>query len=609
MVSVLLVIPAMGYILREIYISNESRLDCVLQIALVAISLTVLGYFESGQVISMQSKEICRQCSDSLQMTHKSVIWALEWMKTPDAVDRYLMGRQLCVIVTVFFISTQATFPSNPQFLPNWLQWVLISSGLPAVLVTMIFGQMYPQLMGEEYSVRFLCRPCSVMFIRIALGVEALGVCTASSHPTAALLATGMGFEAETGRGSAFRCQSTRTHCTDCEDGLELGLGEGMGEEGSLASLETSTSHMSLAGCLQEYPDTFAYADDLQRSDLTKFEYIEEEEEEEEAIPPPVLGEGQLDGEGYHFAEGPCPPQVVTRCCYCHGSFLLTDQEVVDDGDKLSPRGGEATLALYPRLMRAVSTIVQAVSGMLTAAAGCVVMYTIWTGCAAAEEKEASVAGGALVPILTFLLLGVSMVAVFYLEGLQIAILSVADMHHNEITASGFHRAIQVHALVAEDTDTSSREEVPVSLPPSTRADSPALKKFLIGRQIMVVLAMFTAAAVLQPSSACETTSAIASQLPSVVAYIWSLVYKSGIVGILFLLNTVQLPSQLIAKKYPLQFLNLWGCASVVNASLFVEKTGICHLGWMMFYYSKIMWYGTNNAEPTITVTWEEAVV
>jgi hypothetical protein len=156
-------------------------------------------------------------------------------------------------------------------------------------------------------------------------------------------------------------------------------------------------------------------------------------------------------------------------------------------------------------------------------------------------------------PIL-FLLFILCTLAEFYLEGSQVAVLAI---QHKEVTVLGDPNsgAASIHRLVNSEKN--------------------GVKRFLIGRQFLIVMSMFTMASL--------TTYQQSYSQPFLPSKIISPLAFTGFFGVIFGLNTVQLPGQMIAKQYPISFLNLPGMKFVVQASLVVESSGLMHFGWVLF--------------------------
>jgi hypothetical protein len=257
------------------------------------------------------------------------------------------------------------------------------------------------------------------------------------------------------------------------------------------------------------------------------------------------------------------------ECCYC--GQLLSPCSFPASSDEVLPDTQQTPNSLSLE----IDTCKRVVSGVLTGLAGCLVCVCLWNGKRSPHEVEDTGISDRhpthtrLVKSMTVLML---MAAIFFLEGMQIAVLASSTLHLDEVPVRFSRCRFLLGALSPTHTEFI--------------ADScDTVKRFLIGRQLLVVVCMFGLASVTSPEGshfpALESNGF--SQLQTFLTF----VSKSGLATIIFVLNTVQLPSQLFAKKFPLSFLNTPGCYSVLRASLVVESTGVCYLGWMLFSFMK----------------------
>jgi len=67
------------------------------------------------------------------------------------------------------------------------------------------------------------------------------------------------------------------------------------------------------------------------------------------------------------------------------------------------------------------------------------------------------------------------------------------------------------------------------------------------------------------------------------------IIVKSGLVGVLIVLSFGQLMPELIAAQYPLRFVDMYGCYSVVYISLFFDAIGVGHCAWLIHYIRDYM--------------------
>lgn len=101
-----------------------------------------------------------------------------EIINRPDNVKRFIIGRQFCTVLTGFVIAQITTFAtwSGDGYNPI-LFYIIVKSGLVGVLVTLSFGQLMPELLAQEFPLRFMNMPgaysvgwVSLFFDQLAVG-------------------------------------------------------------------------------------------------------------------------------------------------------------------------------------------------------------------------------------------------------------------------------------------------------------------------------------------------------------------------------------------------------------------------------------------------------
>ena len=149
----------------------------------------------------------------------------------------------------------------------------------------------------------------------------------------------------------------------------------------------------------------------------------------------------------------------------------------------------------------------------------------------------------------------------FYLEGLMICIVAT-QLWDPESFRETHPRAYKMHKVVNQPD---------------------ALKRFIVGRQFFTVLTNFLIAQI-----------AVFPHWPS-TGYppaLFFIVIRSGLVGVMITLAFAQLCPELLAARYPLFFMNMYGSCSVVNLSLFIESMGIGHCAWLIFFCTRKFFCG-----------------
>jgi hypothetical protein len=96
-------------------------------------------------------------------------------------LERFLMGRQIFVVVTVFLAARMTTQKDMDDLfggtIPEWFQVSLMNTGLLGVVVVAIFGQLTPQIVASAYPVEFMQIIPGVYYVcLVCLGFERLGL-------------------------------------------------------------------------------------------------------------------------------------------------------------------------------------------------------------------------------------------------------------------------------------------------------------------------------------------------------------------------------------------------------------------------------------------------
>ena len=430
-------------------------------------------------------------------------------------VEKYLMGRQLCVIAIVFFISQLTNFPSMPSVLPNGLQNLFIDTGLPGVMLTLILGQLFPQLIADEYTIRFLNIKGSLLFIQIAEGLEQIGILTNCSW----VVAYGL------------------THYIFRWSG---NMAEGSEEmENPLDKLDLGASTHNLLLKLKGAYHTTSSASDSDHASSTSNSTDQGKDIELSNFQNGNNLQKNLD----RYEEYNTTPTSTTSSS--NTLFAFHANATVMSIEQMNPCKSGLVTSSTTLLKLLVSTFV-------TVIAATIVIYGMFF-----QKPLLN-----FPPVALLFILGGCMVSEFYLEGLQVAVLAIQHRDQTRIPSS-LTGAVRIHEYLNMDR----KAEV--------------VKRFLIGRQFLVVFSMFTMASITSYESFEHFDVTL---LPRKMIGLFVL---SGFCGVIFALNTVQLPAQILAKQYPLLFLNLPGAYYVLRLTLCIEQSGLLHFGWVLFHCSK----------------------
>jgi len=156
----------------------------------------------------------------------------------------------------------------------------------------------------------------------------------------------------------------------------------------------------------------------------------------------------------------------------------------------------------------------------------------------------------------TYIIFGITMTILFYLEGLMIALVAT-QYWDKETFKEAYPSAWACHELV-------------------NRPDN--MKRFIIGRQFFTVLVVFLIA---QCSTFPEWPSG------NVDPTLFWICIKSGLVGVFVVLAFGQLLPELLAAQYPLRFMNLPGSFFIVRCSMFFDAVGVGHAAWLVRIVTK----------------------
>lgn len=154
-----------------------------------------------------------------------------------------------------------------------------------------------------------------------------------------------------------------------------------------------------------------------------------------------------------------------------------------------------------------------------------------------------------------FFLLGFAMVFQFYCEGMKVAAVTLSHVSPETFEQEGYPQASKVQNLL-----TSQGED--------------GVKKFLLGRQLIVVPLGFIVAQV-------TSFNKFPTDLLDPVSY--ALLIDVGLPGILVLLQFAQLCPQLLAESHGMSFMSLRGGYSLVYGALMIEKFGLTSFVWLLY--------------------------
>jgi hypothetical protein len=163
------------------------------------------------------------------------------------------------------------------------------------------------------------------------------------------------------------------------------------------------------------------------------------------------------------------------------------------------------------------------------------------------------------VPVL-YIIFFSALTLLFYLEGLMICIVATQYWDPEEFKES-HPRAYQMHVIV-------------------NRPDT--VKKFIVGRQFFTLMTNFLLAQI-------SVFPAFPSDGYNEVLFF--IVVRSGLVGVMITLAFAQLLPELLAARHPLSFMNFYGSVSIVRLSLAMEKLGVGHCAWFVYFTTRNLFF------------------
>jgi hypothetical protein len=139
--------------------------------------LVVLGVYESLHIAVTQLRLADLRALEEKYPRTASLHTKFD---TSDKIERFLAGRQIVVILTVFFAAQLTStrlrfFPGTDTAMPALLQ-SFAHHGIPGALFVLWTAQLMPQFIATRRSLRIMNRPIIGLAFNFALLLEALGI-------------------------------------------------------------------------------------------------------------------------------------------------------------------------------------------------------------------------------------------------------------------------------------------------------------------------------------------------------------------------------------------------------------------------------------------------
>ena len=136
--------------------------------------LTLLFYLE-GMMIAIVctqywDRETFKEAYPRAYLLHKII-------NRPHNVKRFIIGRQFCTVLTGFVLAQITTFNGWQHGSINKVVFfIVVQSGLVGVMTVLSFGQLMPELLAQEFPLRFMNMPGSYTIGRISLFFDSVCV-------------------------------------------------------------------------------------------------------------------------------------------------------------------------------------------------------------------------------------------------------------------------------------------------------------------------------------------------------------------------------------------------------------------------------------------------
>jgi len=119
--------------------------------------LWCLGVMEGLQIALVELKKLN---PDYYKTSHPTAYKLGQLACKGDNIERFLMGRQVFVVCSVFFAAKLTTIHGTTDgflfYVPDWVQAIFLETGLLACVVVVIVAQLMPQIVASIYPVQFL---------------------------------------------------------------------------------------------------------------------------------------------------------------------------------------------------------------------------------------------------------------------------------------------------------------------------------------------------------------------------------------------------------------------------------------------------------------------
>ena len=146
------------------------------QLLLLFLSMTIITYCEGMKVSIVSTSHIE---SEDLKESHRIAykVHKLLNVDVSEGIKKFLLGRQLTVVPLGFFIASLTHFVGlHEESMPYGLYYIIVTAGLPGVMILLQVAQLTPQLLAEQNNIAFINLPGCYILAKWALFVESFGI-------------------------------------------------------------------------------------------------------------------------------------------------------------------------------------------------------------------------------------------------------------------------------------------------------------------------------------------------------------------------------------------------------------------------------------------------
>jgi len=143
--------------------------------------IVFFGLLEGAHVCVV---DLSKHSNETFKQKYPRVVSTHSWVSGPKIfnLSKFLMGRQVMVIFTQFFLGSLVSFPAMVNFpftdipFPALFKKIFVDTGLMNVTFVTTFGSLVPQLIATRYPVQFMNLYAIRVITAIGLVLEATGI-------------------------------------------------------------------------------------------------------------------------------------------------------------------------------------------------------------------------------------------------------------------------------------------------------------------------------------------------------------------------------------------------------------------------------------------------